>query len=267
VAAASIATNYLAHGCWTFPYAHRSNGPLRATVDGNYFAQLAREEIPPELRQTLAQAGIDLSPQATVKRRPSGEGWVVWDLAGQDRLAIAADEQSLRVYDWDQWYEFEGSYWFSDRRSTVDRGEPDQAKYALHVLVGHHGVFSLTPLWLLSVVGVGLWLVRGEDRMRGLALLVSAITVVCLGFYLARPLQDRNYGGVACGFRWAFWLIPLWLMVLVPAADVIVRHRGARYLGLALLLVSVISASYACLNPWSQPWLYQYWAYLGLIEP
>jgi hypothetical protein len=236
-----------------------------ATVDGNYLAQLARDEIPPELCQKLAQTGIDLSPHALLKPRLSGEGWVVWDLAGQDRLAIAADEDSLRAYGWDQWYEFEGSYWFSDRRSSVDRGEPDQIRYAFHVLLGHHGVFSLTPLWILSALGVGLWLTRSEENARGLALFVLTITVVCLGFYLARPLQDRNYGGVACGFRWAFWLIPMWLMVLVPAADVVVRHRWARYLSLALLLVSVISANYACLNPWSHPWLYKYWVYLGLV--
>ncbi len=35
----------------------------------------------------------------------------------------------------------------------MDRGEPSHAVYIFHSLVGHHGIFSLTPFWLLSVVG------------------------------------------------------------------------------------------------------------------
>ncbi len=35
--------------------------------------------------------------------------------------------------------------------------------YALHVLVGHHGIFSLTPIWLLSVLaGIVLLLARRD---------------------------------------------------------------------------------------------------------
>ena len=44
-----------------------------------------------------------------------------------------------------------------------------------------------------------------------------ALTAVGLTFYLSRPMIDRNYGGVSCGFRWMFWLTPLWLLALVPA--------------------------------------------------
>ena len=43
------------------------------------------------------------------------------------------------------------SYWLD--RQGIDRGEPSKAVYALHCLVGHHGIFSLTPIWLLSVAG------------------------------------------------------------------------------------------------------------------
>ena len=96
------------------------------------------------------------------------------------------------------------SYW--KHPHGIDRGEPSPAVYAMHALVGHHGIFSLTPVWLLAL-GALLWLVQKQDRrLRELALLIGAITVVCMAFYIARPMTDRNYGGMTGGFRWVFWL-------------------------------------------------------------
>jgi hypothetical protein len=53
----------------------------------------------------------------------------------------------------------------------------------------------------------------------------------------------------------------------LPAADWLARRRWATYAAFVLLLISVISASYTCLNPWSPPWIYQYWVYLGWAQP
>ena len=76
-----------------------------------------------------------------------------------------------RADDWYNYtYEHNGhqvkSYW--QNPVGVDRGEPSLGLYAVNVLVGHHGVFSLTPIWLLSVAGVAGWMWRGQDpRLRG----------------------------------------------------------------------------------------------------
>lgn len=165
----------------------------------------------------------------------------------------------------DNWYDYEytvngqqrESYW---RRPTgVDRGEPSAGKYALHVLVGHHGIFSLTPIWLLAIGGAALWAWKDVDRLRILALAVLTLTVVCLTFYIGlRPQQDRNYGGVTSGFRWMFWFAPLWLVTMVPAADRLARTAWQRGIALTLLVVSVLSASYPTWNPWTVPWI-EHW--------
>lgn len=265
VTAAFYLTNYWAHGVWLPPYAHRGDGPRVAAADGNYLAQIRAGEIPPNLRQQLAQSGIALSSRAKLLPRWSGQGWMIWDPDRQERLAVSADERSVQAFVWDQWYEYEQSYWLESRKTGVDRGEPSRLTYAFHVVMGHHGVLSLTPMWLLSFVGAGIWLARGEPPLRIVASGVLLLTLVCLAFYLARPLEDRNYGGVACGFRWMFWFAPLWLLAMLPAADAIAARPGWRYVALGLLLLSAISAAYASLNPWSHPWLYEYWSSLGWI--
>jgi hypothetical protein len=172
----------------------------------------------------------------------------------------------------DNWYRYSyerngkqiRSYW--ENPQGVDRGEPSRVAYAFHVLVGHHGIFSLTPIWLLSLLGVGMWLFHpNEPKLRDAALAVAAISAVIVVFYIMRPLEDRNYGGVTCGLRWAFWLAPLWLLTLLPAADALASRRWSRGLALVCLALSVLSAGYPTWNPWTHPWLYNYWHYLGWL--
>jgi hypothetical protein len=172
-----------------------------------------------------------------------------------------------RADDWYNYtYESHGkqvtSYWKNP--VGVDRGEPSLGIYALNVLVGHHGIFSLTPIWFLSAVGMAGWMWRaGDPRLRWLAAGVAAISLACLAFYVNQPLMNRNYGGVASGLRWIFWLTPLWLLTMLPAADAMAGRRWARGLAGVLLAISVLSASYPTWNPWTHPWLTVFSQYLG----
>jgi hypothetical protein len=165
------------------------------------------------------------------------------------------------------WYDYQfrrgsrilDSYWKPTvAKSEIDRGEPSRAAYAFHVLIGHHGIFSLTPVWALSLVGLAMLLARQDPAARGERVVAAAIlgcTVVCLAFYVTRPLEDRNYGGMATGFRWALWFAPLWLFAMLPAADGLAGSRFGRIVAAILLAISVASASYPTWNPWTLPWL------------
>jgi hypothetical protein len=203
IAAAALFTNYIAHGDWRTPYAHRSPG--------------------------------------------------------------------------DNWYDYPGSYWLPQAVRGIDIGEPSPVIYAFNCLIGHHGLFSLTPIWLLSAAGCAMWLTRHNNSpplplslspspaslLAGTTLLT---TVVILGFYLSRPQLDRNYGGGTCCLRWLIWLTPLWLMTLVPAADWLSKSRLGRAVAITLLAISVFSAAYAADNPWSHPWIFDYWQSMGWIN-
>ncbi len=157
------------------------------------------------------------------------------------------------------------SYWEDPK--GIDRGEPSRAVYAVHALVGHHGIFSLTPIWLLTLLGLGRWLLRPSDpKQRLLALGIAAVSAACLAFYLGVVGQaDRNYGGMTCGLRWSFWLIPMWLLAALPAADLAARRAWSRGIVLVLLAWSVLSAAYPTWNPWTHPWLYDLMEYQGWL--
>ncbi len=170
----------------------------------------------------------------------------------------------------DSWYDYTyqrngrtiESYW--KKPVGVDRGEPSWGIYAVNVLVGHHGIFSLTPIWLLSVAGMYLWLSRKHDaRLRWLAAGIAAMSLVCLIFYLGQPVINRNYGGVTSGLRWMFWFAPFWLLTMLPTVDRMASRRGMRGVALAMLLISAVSVSYPTWNPWTHPWLMNFSQYLG----
>ena len=266
VAVAFFGTTYWAHQSWRPPYAHRSDGQVLFTAKDapEILPALKDGNLPAALQQDAE--GLEALGGEATEIAPGGDGrWVAWHVPTQQRFAILQTAGGWEVRAWDNWYEYEKSYWTPKNRSGVDRGEPSRLAYAFHATLGHHGVVSLTPVWLLSLIGICIMLASSRSHLREFALLVALLTIVCMTFYIMRPLQDRNYGGVCCGFRWMFWFTPLWLVCLLPAVDKLQRYRLGRVIALACLAVSVISASYGSANPWSHPWLYDYWQYLGYI--
>ncbi len=101
-------------------------------------------------------------------------------------------------------YLYEGSLWKSplDLDALNERPEP-KLIYFFHMTLGHHGVFSLTPIFLFSALGaVRLLAERNPARssMRAVALLTAVLTAVLLAFYTWNP-KARNYGGSTQGLR------------------------------------------------------------------
>ena len=155
------------------------------------------------------------------------------------------------------------SYWLQPQ--GIDRNLDSTWAYFLHCTIGHHGIFSLTPIAILALIG---WMLRVRDRDRPLSPLLAVgaiVSVVVLAFYLTRT-QNYNYGGVSCGLRWALWLTPFWLVAIVPALDRCWNSRVATGLVTGLAMVSMYSAWQPIENPWRQPWLFQWMESRGWID-
>ncbi|MDB5306678.1 MAG: hypothetical protein JWO38_880 [Gemmataceae bacterium] len=178
------------------------------------------------------------------------------------------------------WYNFEGSHWSkhgTPLAKGIDFAHESKDVYAFHLLFGHHGWFSLTPVWLLAVVGLVGVGVRAVPDLRKLvaggkgsawtpalfAGMTVAVSAVVIAFYI---YKTNNYGGFTSGPRWLFWLTPLWVLAIPVAADRLAGARAGRVLGAVLLGFSVLSVFYPAWNPWRAPWLLQLMEFKGWVR-
>ena len=171
-----------------------------------------------------------------------------------------------KKYGDDSWYLYEyerggrvlQSHWTNPK--DLDAGEPCPATYVFHSAIGHHGLFSLTPVWALSFLGLGIWLF--DRRYRTMSAIILLTGIVVFTFYMQQPLHERNYGGNTSALRWMFWLAPLWSVALVAAADWLSRNAFFRAVALLCLAASVMSAAYPIWNPWTMPWTFNLLEYV-----
>jgi hypothetical protein len=246
-------------------------------VAGFFSAMLAANEVPAALLSALVSLVVlYLAPKKTLIAYLPPALLVTAAFIGTNWIAVH-DLKPVQMHREDgDWYTFPGSYWNS--KQGIDVGEKSAGVYAINVLVGHHGVFSETPIWLLFVFGTGIWVVlgrsprlplQGEDvadqRLRLFALLALIVTLIGLGFYIRGSGVDRNYGGNASAFRWAFWMAPLWLVLMLPAADLMSRRSWSRGIALVLLAFSAMACFYPTWNPWSAPWIMNFVGYMGWL--
>ncbi|MDR2170763.1 MAG: hypothetical protein LBP59_11525 [Planctomycetaceae bacterium] len=157
------------------------------------------------------------------------------------------------------------SYWHNPQ--GVDKGEESRLVYFVQATVGHHGLFSLTPVWALSFVGMLMWIFSkgGDAKLRLMAAIILVISLIVISFYLLFMGQNqRSYGGVSSALRWLFWLIPLWCVTLVGAVNKLANYATGRGVCMILLFVSIFSASYPTWTPWTHPWIYQLMLYLKI---
>ena len=166
------------------------------------------------------------------------------------------------------WYEYPGSHWAKrllpnqPQYPGIDFASEPKGLYAFHLLFGHHGLFSLTPVWALALVGLFL---PGNDAgaSRNVRRWTLAVLAVVICFYIWR---SNNYGGWTAGPRWFFWITPLLLAGLIPAADSLAGSRWGRGIGLLLLGVGIFSAVFPWTNPWRHPWIFQWGEHLGWFK-
>jgi hypothetical protein len=146
-------------------------------------------------------------------------------------------------------YDFPGSYW--NNRSGIDAINEHKAVYVAHMLVGHDGFFSLTPILLVCLAGLIIEWRRRGDRVQ-LAWMVLAITAAIIVVY---TVMTNNYGGGCHGFRWLFWVVPMWLLFLPAGAAWLARSGIGRCSLYGLLFISLFTVGYALDNPWSINWI------------
>jgi hypothetical protein len=180
---------------------------------------------------------------------PATLPFLVWHLA----TSWIVTGSLVPIYLRGELYQYEGSYW-SNPRGLEAAPEPKWV-YAFHVLLGHHGLFSMTPLFVLGLLGLA-GVLRRRGRLWGEAVVVAASSAALLAFYI---LRTHNYGGLCIGVRWFVSYMPL--LFLFFGIWLSRRTLTPRLLLLAgvLFLVSQFNASDALDGPWREGQWHEWW--------
>jgi hypothetical protein len=188
--------------------------------------------------------------------------WTNYEATGSWKPFYASYGKELYVFT----HEGVPSYWSNPR--GLDTNRDSWRMYLLHCTVGHHGWFSLTPIFLFCLLA---WFPGGlrAHPLRGLIRLGGIVSAVVFAFYMAQP-EHYNYGGNSQALRWMLWVIPLWILALLPALDMFAQARWSRGPVLLALAISVFSAWYPARGPWGAPWLYTLmdrWGWIDYRDP
>ena len=258
VAAVYLGVNKLAHDSWRPPYAHRSDGDVVEVLSLEDGDSLVRGILPDNL--DILSESMPGMGNYIIEDHPQDGRWRIFDFGNNIRYALLRKDSTYEVRAWDNWYDYEvggrKSYWLPNQASGVDLGEPSRQRYFLHLTIGHHGFFSLTPILAFALISLIRQAYQGDSFWRPLSRITLVLTVTLLLFYTYRPLQDRNYGGVASGFRWMFWLIPIYAMFLARALQASRKSFFLLALFILAMGISLYSTHYGFLNPWQNPWPY-----------
>jgi hypothetical protein len=145
-------------------------------------------------------------------------------------------------------YKYEGSIWKTPLELDAFNESPEPFwVYLLHMTIGHHGILSLTPIFLFSIWG-GLRLLRGGWWLTAFAVLAFLVVAGLGGYFLHDP-SAWLAGGHLHRYVWGLAAIPAVLGLLALFAAIpILRGRDqpmAAVAWMSAVLTVVIVAFYA----------------------
>jgi hypothetical protein len=141
--------------------------------------------------------------------------------------------------------------------TTPPKRDPKIA-YVFHMLFGHHGIFSMTPVLAIGALAVARELRRRAEH-HALALFTAVVALVLFVFYI---VETHNYGGTCVGFRWAIASMPILVLFFARFVDDdmprwfdgSLRGRLRAVVVVAMLAFGFIHVQNAMDNPWQDSW-------------
>ncbi len=150
-------------------------------------------------------------------------------------------------------YDYSGSYWHNPK--SYDAHNDTKVVYAFHSLLGHHGLFSMTPVFILAVIG--LWYaVNCRERLWVEARIVAISFITMLVFYIIRT---DNYGGLCVGFRWLIVIMPLFFLFFGVWVDRQLQNRLPRLWVWLVICIGIGIGQYHTWDCLENSWKHSQW--------
>lgn len=150
--------------------------------------------------------------------------WIYYDISGSIKP----------FYLQGKLYRYEGAYW--TRPESLDAQHDPRGTYIFHALLGHHGLFSMTPLFFLVVAAIPGWIRNKAIPLRKefFGILLCSVVIILFGLF-----RTHNYGGWCIGLRWYISFMPLLMIGAIPIVERLGKKPAGIVLCLVLLLLSL----------------------------
>lgn len=140
---------------------------------------------------------------------------------------------------------------FRSAKSGIEALHEPKTLYAFNVLLGHHGVFSMTPLFCFGLFEAVRRFVKRDTYRPEIAVWMATLAAF-LYFYIKRT---TNYGGWCVGMRWIVPVMPWLLMLFALWLD---RTKLTRVKQVSVLFAFLVSA-YNVQDGLSSPFQFSVW--------
>jgi uncharacterized membrane protein len=141
--------------------------------------------------------------------------------------------------------------WF-DSREAARRGIAGESHglFLFHMTLGHHGFWSLTPIFLFSLAGLGR-LLRGGRRPLTVATCLTVLASAALaGYYLFDPAAWAS-GGRLRPYLWVFLSIPALLALLAFLSWFRLLRRGGEPMAAVAWMTTVLTIVLLAFYTWN----------------
>lgn len=145
----------------------------------------------------------------------------------------------------DEFYHYPGSYW--NNPQGIDALKEPKEIYAFNVLFGETGLFSITPLLLLSVIMLVTY-IKQKERFWHETLVILVMFILFSALFIA---ATSTYSGEAFGQRFFVFLIPA-ISICLPLFEYHKKDTVTTILFIILVGGSLITATIGALEPWAR---------------
>ncbi len=164
-------------------------------------------------------------------------------------LTYLATESILPIYLRKSVYYYEGGHWLVNYYFRQEGKEPKYI-YLFHMLIGHHGIFSMNPALIFGSVAI--WkIIKKRSKLLAEALVVGCSAIVLIILY---TFKTSDYGGSCIGFRWLIVIMPLIIIfwgVWIEQCLINQWSKTGLYLIISIVfLIGLINIKGAFDTPW-----------------
>ncbi len=148
-------------------------------------------------------------------------------------------------------YLYEGSLWKTPLDLDALNETPEShGVYLFHLILGHHGILSLTPVFLFSALGA----IRLLGGGRGFLVVTNWLTIPAVvgltGYYLYNPSAWAADGSLH-SYRWVLLLIPALLGLLALLSGIILLKGGGAPLTAVAWMTTVVTVVMVAFYTWN----------------